>query len=83
MAKYEVTVPIAGSVIVRVEAASEQGARDAAIEKAQTFIQSWTVKENAHNQLVELEAYDEIVSGNVINVPTNEMLVERLKNKKK
>lgn len=67
MKKYVVTVPIAGSYTVEVEAEDEDGAIEAAFEA------------QGEAEDVEWEALREICSGNVCHAPVWEVEVEEVK----
>ncbi len=65
MKRYTVTVPIAGAICVEVEANSKEEAIQVAIENA--FEDAWT------ENVLELDVYRRITTGNVLHVPFNEL----------
>jgi putative heme degradation protein len=66
MKKYVVIMPIAGAIELHVEADSAKEA----IEKA------WELADPSNDeQVIELEAYAALTSGNVLHVSTNEISV--------
>jgi hypothetical protein len=78
MAEYLVTIPIAGSISITVDADSEDDAK----EKANNILdeEDWDkmlIGESSDVSLDELEAYESIVEGNVCHVSCNEIIVER------
>jgi hypothetical protein len=78
MARYQVTIPIAGAVVVEVDADSRRGAITAAIGAASEYLQTWTIPEDT-GLLVELEAYETLTSGNVLHVPHGRVQVTEKK----
>jgi len=72
MKQYSVTLPVAGSITVYVEAESEEQAVDLAFEK-----QDWHVETGEGTEAGEhWEAMKRIGSGNVCYAPCREMSVE-------
>lgn len=74
--KYEVTVPIAGAICVTVEADDVDEAREKAVANAMDVIEVKDTGGEAiedasvkHGALVEINAYDKIIDGNVAFVP--------------
>lgn len=69
--QYAVTLPVAGSVTVWVDAASEEEAIDLAFEK-----QDWRVKTGDGTEAGEFDSMRRIVSGNCCHAPCWEVSVE-------
>lgn len=65
MAKYLVTIPMAGYVQIEVEAEDESSAESAAFEAGATF-----------DDIVEWDIYKKLTRGNVLYAPMNEIEVE-------
>lgn len=72
MSKYYVSIPIAGSITIEVEADSAKAAKAVAWEK---------INENSGDPEdigdVTWEYMDQIVSGNVCAAPLNEIVVDK------
>lgn len=71
MSKYSVSIPIAGSIEIEVEAGDEEAAKDAAWEAYGNVLGS---HEDAGMQ-VSWEAYEELVTGNCAHFGQNEVEV--------
>ncbi len=72
MKQYAVTLPVAGSITVYVEAESEKVAVELALEK-----QDWRVVGGKNPEIGEdFEAMRHLVSGNVCYAPCSEYSVE-------
>jgi hypothetical protein len=69
--QYAVTLPVAGSVPVWVDAASEEEAIDLAFEK-----QDWRVKTGEGTEAGEFDSMRRINSGNCCHAPCWEVSVE-------
>lgn len=67
MKKYSVTVPITGIIFTEVEAESEEGAIDKALEAAYTF-----------EDISEWDTCRQIVRGNIFYGHTNEAEADQL-----
>ncbi len=67
MAKYSVSIPIAGSCTVEVEAESEAGAVEAA----------WAVVDDEQARHLEWEFFSSLVDGNVLHASQNTIEVYR------
>ena len=65
MKTYNVTMPIAGAVCVRVQANSPEEAIAAAYEPANDLIASWKCEDSESGSLVELEVHEKTSEGNV------------------
>ena len=76
MPKYNVTLPIAGTVHMEIEADSEEEAIEKAIDT------EWGIGDisspEAPIELVELDLYDKLVEGNCVNVTTHEAEAEEI-----
>ena len=70
MRRWLVTVPVAGSITVEVDAETEEEAIRMAVECAFDDVTC--------EGFDEMEAYDRFCTGNVIHVPTNEIEAEDL-----
>jgi hypothetical protein len=72
--QYAVTLPVAGSIMVWVEAASEEEALDLAFEK-----QDWSIETGESTEAGEFESLKRIVTGNCCHAPCWEYSVEEQK----
>ncbi len=70
--EYLVTIPIAGAVNVVIEADSEAEAK----EKALNVPFTCDIESEAGLELVEIDVYEKITSGNVMYAPYNNIKVE-------
>lgn len=66
MTEYIITIPIAGYVTMSVEAANKEDAIDEAFQNASL------------NDIDEWDVYSQIVEGNVLYAPQNEVEVEEV-----
>jgi hypothetical protein len=75
---YHLTVPFAGAVVVSVQAETEDEAKDKALDAAGEVLQASEWHPAGGGELVELEAYRRIVSGNCLNINQNEITVDEV-----
>jgi hypothetical protein len=71
--EYWVRIPLAGIIAVNVEAENEEEAQQKA------FSSEWNVSiesEKNNVELDEIDQYEEIVSGNVLHAPLNEVEID-------
>ena len=70
MKRWLVTVPVVGAITLEVDADTEEGAINEAIEHAFDDVEV--------SGIGELNAYPKIVSGNCLHVPINEAIVKEM-----
>lgn len=73
--KYAVEIPIVGSMVVEIKAGSEDEAIEVAKTKFCEYVYAYELENN--DEIIEytLSAVGQIVNGNVVNCPINEITV--------
>lgn len=64
MAQYRVLIPVCGAIVVTVEAASSDEAKDKAFEE-----NDWSATGSAKTEVLDFEAVESVAKGNVCYAP--------------